>query len=529
MSRTRADEGYTDVIDSRRLSQLMKTLPLLILGTLVLIAPRLVARQDLPVVEQEERRQAVPGDQAPLSRFEQDLQAMERYRPGYTFWQHVFTVPDGSIVFGSAADGRVLAIFPTKSNWAESARWMDASFTGMLAGRRLPATLDDRRDLVAELLEDAVGPVVHNPTRGLFVAPNARLYGGFLEEWSRIYERFGVPAEIGLAQALVESGLSGTRRSEARAVGFCQFLESNLRRLNRLAPYVIEGRNQTAQAPYCAAYLSILSAKYGSFIPALSDHHSGGTNVGRTLINGARLGGDGVRQQYFMGSQLARDLRQIDLYGFRDIYRTYGPRSYHYAEMVFGNMVNVRQLLAASDQEPIYAMRVPRTLRLADIAKRTRLSVDEVRRFNPALVRQVPTGATLYLPMYVKEYGPDVAFWRRPASAAYSSVLDEFLQLESGAERWDDRAFEPVLRDFQRRFRATNTEEGIVMAIVLAYVMDEAYTSERGAILAEFRASVDVHRLFDRAVRERDALHGPTGLACSPNSDVRLASARTTC
>jgi hypothetical protein len=230
-----------------------------------------------------------------------------------------------------------------------------------------------------------------------------------------------------------------------------------------------------------------------------------------------------------MGSQLARDLRQIDLYGYRDIYRTYGPRSYHYAEMVFGNMVNVRQLMAASDQERIHAMRVPRALRLTDITKRTRLSADEIRRFNPALVRQVPAQATVYLPMYVKDFGPDVAFWHRPPSTAYSTLLDRFLQLPPGPEQWDDRAFEPVLREFQRRFRATSTEEGMVMATVLGYVMDEAYTSDRSSILAEFRASGDVRQLFDRAVRERDALNGPLSVACTPNADVQLASGRTTC
>jgi hypothetical protein len=496
----------------------MKRLLVPVLGALVLVSPRLVATQD-PVVDV----------QPPLSRFEQDLRAMERFRPGYSFWQHVFTVPDGSIVFASVADGRVLAIAPTKSDWTESVRWMDASLAHLLDGHRLPAKLDDRRDYLAGLLEDEVGPVTHNPTRGLFVAPNARLYGGFLEEWSRIYERFGVPAEIGLAQALVESGLSGTRRSESRALGFCQFLESNLRLLNKLAPYVIEGRNQTAQAPFCAAYLSILATKYGSFIPALSDHHSGGTNVGRVLINGQRLGGGDVREQYFMGSQLARDLRQIDLYGYRDIYRTYGPRSYSYAEMVFDNMINVRQLMAANGQGRIHAMRTPRAIRLADITRRTGLSADEVRRFNPALVRQVPARATLYLPTYVKDFGTDVAFWHRPATAAYSTVLAEFLELEPGVARWDDRAFEPVLREFQRRFRATNTEEGVVMATALGYVIDESYASERAAILAEFRASADVQRLFERAVRERDTLNGPENVACSPTADVQLASGRTTC
>ena len=467
---------------------------------------------------------AMVAQDAPLTRYEQDLLAMQRYRPGYAFWQHVFTVPDGSIAFGSATDGRLLAVFPRKGDWTDETVWIDSSLARTLDGRTLPANIDDRRDLVAELLGDVVGPVIHNPTRGLFVLPNARRYGGFLEEWARIYERFGVPADIGLAQALVESGLDGTRRSEARAVGFCQFLDVNLKRLNRLAPYVIEGRNQTAQAPFCAAYLSVLATKYGSFIPALSEHHSGGTNVGRTLINGERLGPADVREQYFAGSQLARDLRQIDLYGYRDIYRTYGLRSYHYAEMVFGNAFNIRQLMDSRPQERIHAMRVPRATRLADIVKRTRLSADEVRRYNPALVKQVPANATLYLPTYVKEFGPDVAFWRQPASAAYTAVLEAFLRLEGNPERWDDRAFEPVLRDFQRRFRATGTEEGSVMAIVIGYVMDEAYTSKRGPILAEFRGSDEVRHLFERGVRERQDVFGPENTACSPRSDVQLAS-----
>jgi hypothetical protein len=43
------------------------------------------------------------------------------------------------------------------------------------------------------------------------------------------------------------------------------------------------------------------------------------------------------------------------------------------------------------------------------------------------------------------------------------------------------------------------------MATVLAYAIDEAYTSGRGEILAEFRNSDKVLRLFERAVVERNA------------------------
>jgi hypothetical protein len=434
-----------------------------------------------------------------------DYEALSKYRPGYSFWQHIFTIPDGHIAFGSAIDGRLLAVFPTKGDWVRDGEFEDPALAGLLRGQTLARKLDDRRDQVAALIEDVVGPVLHNPTRGQFVAPNARRYGSFLKEWAAIYERFGVPGEVGLAQALIESGFNPTRRSESRAVGFCQWLLSNWRRLNTLSPTTIEAHNQTTQAPYCAAYLSVLATKYGSFIPALSEHHSGGTNVGRTLINGERLGGEEIQDRYFLGSQFARDLRRISLYGYRDIYRTYGPRSYVYAEMVFGNAPNVTRLMESMPQATIHAMRTTRAYTLAEVTKRTRLSADEVRRFNPALTKRVPADATIYLPAYYKEFGKDVAFWHRPAPAAYATVLEEFLDLDAGEEQWDEPSFEGVLRGFQKRFAQTNSEEGTVMATVLAYAIEETYSSRRGAILAEFRESEDVLRLFQRALVERDS------------------------
>ena len=161
-------------------------------------------------------------------------------------------------------------------------------------------------------------------------------------------------------------------------------------------------------------------------------------------------------------------------------------------------------------------MRTPRSIALAEIVERTGLTPDEVRRFNPALVDRVPARGALYLPHYVSELGPDVAFWRRPPGPAYAAVLNDFMRLESGAERWDDPAFAPVLRDFKRRFRETNTEEGVVMETVLAYAMDQAYTSSRRTLLSEYRNSEKVRWLIERGVLELDALRTTRASGIAP-------------
>ena len=435
------------------------------------------------------------------TRLADDEAAFRVYRPAYSFWQHIFTIPDGSIIYGSAEDGRLLATFPSRGNWARDVVWGEERLVGTVEDRRFSRRLGDRRDEVEALLEAAVGPVVHNPTRGRFLEPHAERYGPFLGEWGAIYERFGVPAEIGLAQAIVESGLNGRARSSARALGFCQWLPRNWNTLKRLSPHVIEGYNQTTQAPYCAAYLTILATMYGSFIPALSEHHAGGVNVGRTVINGERLGGRNTREQYLLGSDFARSLRQISIQRYRQLFRTYGHRSALYAEMVFGNMYNVRRLIWETPQTKIFAMRVPETTSIGTIAQTTGLSRAELKRFNPALVRRVPRDANLYLPEYVEEFGEDVSFWHRPASPEYAEVLNDFVRLDATIQDWHQPEFEQTLRAFQQRFTDTGTEEGTVMATLLRFVIGNLTTSRRAAILEEFRHSDRVRELFDRGRR----------------------------
>ena len=438
-------------------------------------------------------------------RVRDDVAALQTLRPSYPFWRHVFMVPDGAIAFGSALDGHLIATFPDSGDWSTAATWADPALAGSLGDEALPADLGERRDTVARRLAETAGPVLHNPTRGLFMLPNAERYGGLLNEWRSIYERFGVPGDLGLAQALVESGFSGTTRSEAGAVGFCQWMPANWRRLQHLSPYPIDATSQTTQAAYCAAYLSILATKYRSFIPALSEHHTGGVNVGRILINGERLGGQSIREQYFLGSDFAHDVRALAPGTYSDVYGTYGPRSFRYAEMIFGNAATVAQLASVIPQEQVFAMRGSRVRTAAEIARIAGVSVDEVGRFNPSLSRRSSAGSTIYLPRYVAALGPDVSFWHRRPNAVYTSALTELLTTDLSLEEWNASPFDAELELLRHRFIESRSEEGTIIATVLAYVLEERRESGHGAILQEFRTSERIQQLFDAARQARDA------------------------
>ena len=100
------------------------------------------------------------------------------------------------------------------------------------------------------------------------------------------------------------------------------------------------------------------------------------------------------------------------------------------------------------------------------------------------------------------EFGTDVSFWHRTPNAVFTAALDAFLQLDVGVQRWHEASFEPVLEEHRRRFQATGTEEGSVMASTLAYVISDLRTSRRRAILDDFRSNGRVLQLFRQGAAE---------------------------
>jgi hypothetical protein len=239
--------------------------------------------------------------------------------------------------------------------------------------------------------------------------------------------------------------------------------------------------------------------------------------VGRVLVIGERLGAADVRRRYFEGSDFARDLRAISLSRFRDLVGTYGFRSALYAEMVFANAPAIDSLRSVIPQERVWAVRTTRAVTLQEIQRATGLSEREVKRFNPALVRQVPKGAALYLPEPAERLGADVSFWHRPATPEFAALLEEFVALDAPPEAWEEPGFLEVLSDFRRRFRATATEEGTVMDAVIGYVMQEIPSTHR--VLDEYRTSPRVQRAFEAGVEARQAAPGQAVPTQTPSPD----------
>jgi hypothetical protein len=120
----------------------------------------------------------------------------------------------------------------------------------------------------------------------------------------------------------------------------------------------------------------------------------------------------------------------------------------------------------------------------------------------------------------VSGLGDDVAFWHHPPDTAFTAALADFLVLQASPDQWDQPAFLRVLLEHQRRFERSRTEEGTVMAVVLAYVIDEARSSRRGQVLSEFRTSPRIARLFEEGFRAVGSAHSTPAPAAAPPAAI---------
>ena len=60
--------------------------------------------------------------------------------------------------------------------------------------------------------------------------------------------------------------------------------------------------------------------------------------------------------------QLTLLVRHIGLPGYREVAGSFGPHSFRYAEIVFGNLRTIAELKMSMPQERIFAMRPDRSL-----------------------------------------------------------------------------------------------------------------------------------------------------------------------
>jgi hypothetical protein len=200
-----------------------------------------------------------------------DFSAMQKYRPGYPFWQHVFTLPDQSIAFGSATEVVCSRCFQPRrvdsvTQRGRTRRWRTFSMVSNWRARSAIAVSRWRRS-------SSVPRDRFFRTRRAVIAllPNARRYGAFPRRHGGRFTNASVSRPTSAsAQVILESGLSAQRRSEANAIGFCQWLHQNWKTPE---PFLADThrRQEPDDAGTVLCGVSVgRRTKYGSFIPALS-------------------------------------------------------------------------------------------------------------------------------------------------------------------------------------------------------------------------------------------------------------------
>ena len=174
------------------------------------------------------------------------LVAMQTFRPGYPFWQHVFTLPDRWIVFGSGVDGRLLAVFPAKGNWTRNR-------LGRPRTRPHPRRSTARRELGeagtgGAPLGARLGPVLHNSTRADALLPIPDSSRRFLAQWA------GSTSGSACLRTSAWLRSFSIRPDRYKALGserggILPSLQRNWKRLDYFSPTPIEGSTSGAGSP----------------------------------------------------------------------------------------------------------------------------------------------------------------------------------------------------------------------------------------------------------------------------------------
>jgi membrane-bound lytic murein transglycosylase D len=195
-------------------------------------------------------------------------------------------------------------------------------------------------------------------------------------------EKAGVPRDLAWLP-LIESSFSLTATSRARAHGPWQFIASTGRHYGlRIDAVVDERRDPVRSTQAAAAYLADLDAQFDDWYLALAAYNSGAGNVRRAIRR------TGSRDFWTLRNHLPRETRDYVPAFIASVIVASRPTAWDFD---------------APTLEPwtLEAVPVPDALDLEVLAARLQLDIDDLRRINPALKRDLTPAArttTIWLP-----------------------------------------------------------------------------------------------------------------------------------